>query len=451
MTPDGETIRIGGGAGYAGDRTEPAIELSEASELDYLCFECLGERTVALAQRRRLADDKRGYNPLFEDRIRSVLSNCIENDITIVTNMGAANPPAAVDKTVEIAREAGIDGLRIASVTGSDIADRYDVLAEETFEGEPVAAYRDRTVSGHAYLGSEPIVEALEGGANVVITGRVADSSLFLAPLIYEFGWEFPHIEPSTRIGQGIAAGHLLECAGQITGGYFADPGRADVEGLARLGFPIGEITPEGEVTITKLPETGGKVTTETCTLQLLYEVHDPSEYLVPDGVVDFSSVTLTQTGPDAVKVEGSVAGPPPETLKVSLGYDAGYEGIGELSYAGPNARERAELAGEIVRERLGVRGIEPEELRTDLVGVDALHGDVGAVDPYEVRLRVAARCMAEAAARNVAEEVETLYTNGPAGGGGARKAVEQLVGIVSTLIDREDVDPTVSITEVGA
>lgn len=451
MTSNAETIRIGGGAGYAGDRIEPAVELSEDPTLDYLCFECLGERTVALAQRRRLADDERGYNPLLEDRFRAVLSNCVDNDITIVTNMGAANPPAAVDTTAEIAAENGLDGLRIASVTGSDVADRFDTLYETTFEDEPVADYRDRTVAAHAYLGSEPIVDALEGGADVVLTGRVADSSLFLAPLIYEFGWTFPHAGPSELIGQGITLGHLLECAGQITGGYFADPGRADVDGLARLGFPIGEITPDGDVTITKLPETGGKVTTETCTQQLFYEVHDPSEYLVPDGVVDFSEVTLTQTGPDAVRVKGSMADPPPETLKVSLGYDAGYKGVGEMAYAGPNARERAELADEVVRERLDIRGIDPEELRTDLIGVDALHGDVGATDPYETRLRVAARCVEEPTARKVAEEVETLYTNGPAGGGGARMDVRRLVGIVSTLVDRDDVDPIVSITEVGA
>lgn len=451
MTADSEAIRIGGGAGYAGDRIEPAIELSEDPSLDYLCFECLGERTVALAQRRRIADDERGYNPFLEDRFRAVLSNCVENGITVVTNMGAANPPAAVDKTTEIAREEGLDGLRIASVTGADVADRFDALHETTFEDESVADYRDRTVAAHAYLGSEPIVEALEGGADVVLTGRVADSSLFLAPMIHEFDWDFPHTDTSERIGQGITAGHLLECAGQITGGYFADPGRADVEGLARLGFPIGEITPDGGVTITKLPETGGKVTTETCTQQLLYEVHDPSEYLVPDGVVDLSDVTLTEVGPDAVRVDGGVAGPPPETLKVSLGYDAGYKGVGEISYAGPNARKRAELADEVVRERLEIRGIDPEELRTDLVGVDSLHGDVGSVDPYEVRLRVAARCTEKATVKKIAEEVETLYTNGPAGGGGARKDVDRLVGIVSTLVDRSDVDPTVSMTEVRA
>ena len=443
-----ERLRIGCGAGYAGDRIEPAVELSVDPSLDYLCFECLGERTVALA-RRRLADGGHGYNPLLEERTRAVLGNCVRNGITIVTNMGAANPTAAAARVREIAADAGHDGLRVAAVTGSDVSDRLDDLHTETTEAEPVAAYRDRTVAADAYLGVEPILVALDRGADVVVTGRVADASLFLAPLLYDFDWPYPHGEPSERIGQGIAAGHLLECAGQVTGGYFADPGRADVEELASLGFPIAEVGPEGELTITKLPGTGGTVTTETCTQQLLYEVHDPSTYLGPDGVADFSGVSFAGIGPEAVRVEGAVADPPPETLKVSLGYDAGYRGVGEISYAGPNARARAELAGRIVRERLSIRGLEPRELRTDLVGVDSLHGDVGTVDPYEVRLRVAARCVDESTARGVAREVETLYTNGPAGGGGARMETDRVVGIVSTLVDREHVEPTVSVVEV--
>ncbi|THE64128.1 DUF1446 domain-containing protein [Salinadaptatus halalkaliphilus] len=450
MASTDDPLRLGSGAGYAGDRIEPAVELSGDPTLDYLCFECLGERTVALAQQRQLADGT-GYNPQLEDRFRAVLSNCVDNDITIVTNMGAADPSAAATATTELAAQAGLEGVRVASITGSDVADRFDDLHAETFDGDPVENYRERTIAASAYLGVGPIVDALEADADVVITGRVADSSLFLAPMIHEFGWAFPHAEPSRKIGQGITAGHLLECAGQITGGYFADPGRADVDGLAELGFPIGEITADGDVTITKRPDTGGAVTTETCTQQLLYEVHDPTAYLVPDGVVNLSAVTFGETGPDTISVDGAVAEAPPDTLKVSLGYDAGYRGVGEISYAGPNARGRAALADRIVRERLEIRGLEPDRLHTDLVGVDALHGDVGAADPYEVTLRVAAHCEDEATACGVAREVETLYTNGPAGGGGARKDVTRVVGIVSTLIDRDRVAPTVSVTEVGA
>ncbi|WP_331234334.1 acyclic terpene utilization AtuA family protein [Natronorarus salvus] len=443
-----DRLRIGGGAGYAGDRIEPAVELSADPGLDYLCFECLGERTVALA-RRRSTEGGHGYNPLLEERTRAVLADCVQNGITIVTNMGAADPTAAAARVREIAADAGHDGLRIAAVNGSDVSDRFEDLHTETTEGEPVAAYRDRALAADAYLGVEPILAALDRGADVVVTGRVADASLFLAPLIYEFDWPYPHGEPSERIGQGIAAGHLLECAGQVTGGYFADPGRADVEGLASLGFPIAEVGADGDVTITKLPGTGGTVTAETCTQQLLYEVHDPSTYLGPDGVADFSGVSFAEVRKDAVRVEGAVADPPPETLKVSLGYDAGYRGVGEISYAGPNARARAELAGRIVRDRLSIRGLDPAELRTDLVGVDSLHGDLGDEEPYEVRLRVAVRSDDESTARGVAREVETLYTNGPAGGGGARMETDRVVGIVSTLVDRERVDPTVSVEEV--
>ncbi|MEE6209919.1 acyclic terpene utilization AtuA family protein [Salarchaeum sp. III] len=443
-----EAVRLGSGAGYAGDRIEPAVELSRDAGLDYLVFECLGERTVALAEERRRRGDP-GYNPLLVDRFDAVLENCARNDITIVTNMGAADPDAAAERTVALAADAGLDGLRVGSVAGSNVADRFDALDGTTFDGEPTEAYRDRTLAAHAYLGADPIRNALDADADIVLTGRVADSSLFLAPLLHEFDWEFPHDTSSSLVGQGIAAGHLLECAGQVTGGYYADPGRADVEDLAHLGFPVGEVTPDGDVTITKLPETGGEVTVETCTQQLFYEIHDPSEYLVPDGAVDFTEVTLTDAGPDAVAVAGAVAAPRPDTLKVSLGYDAGYRGVGELSYAGPNARGRAELAGDVVRERLDVRGVDPADLRVDLVGVDSLHGDVGDTDPYETRLRVAARDDDRETVAAVAQEVETLYTNGPAGGGGARTDVESVVGIVSTLVDRATVSPSVSVTEV--
>ena len=445
-----ETVCIGGGAGYAGDRIEPAVELSNDQALDYLVFECLGERTVALAEERRRTDGEYGYNPLLVDRFDAVLENCAANDITIVTNMGAANPGAAVERTVSLAADFGLDGLCVAGVEGANVADWFDDLHATTFDGDPLEIYRDRTIAAHAYLGAEPIVDALDADADVVLTGRVADSSLFLAPLLHEFGWKFPHADTSKFIGQGIAAGHLLECAGQVTGGYYADPGRADVDDLAHLGFPVGEVTVDGDVTITKLPHTGGEVTVETCTQQLFYEIQDPSEYLVPDGCVDLTGVTLADAGPDAVAVRGAVAAPPPETLKVSVGYDAGYRGIGEVSYAGPNARGRAELAGDIVRERLDVRGVSPTDVRVDLVGVDSLHGDVGDVDPYEIRLRVAARDDDQETVQAVAQEVETLYTNGPAGGGGARTDVQLVVGIVSTLIDRAAVSPSVAVTKVA-
>lgn len=449
---DAQVIRIGGGAGFAGDRISPAVELSEDPDLDYLGFECLAERTIALAQRERLDDPEAGYNPRLEARFESVLENCVANDITIVTNMGAANPRAAAATTAQIARELGVGDLNVAATVGSDVFDRFDEFDGETFSGESLASFRDRAVSANAYLGIDPIVEALAADADVVITDRVSDVSLYLAPMIHEFGWELPTEGTSDIVGQGIVAAHLIECAGQLTGGYFADPGRADVPDLANLGFPIAEVAADGDVVVTKLPGTGGTVTTATCTQQLLYEVEDPSAYVTPDGIADFSGVTFTELENDRIRVEGAVSSSPPEQLKVNVGYEDSYGGVGEISYAGPNADGRARLAGEIVAERVDLLDLPVEELRIDHVGVDSLHGDVAADhDPYEVRLRVAARCPDEATAEAVAREVQTLYTNGPAGGGGARMDTELVIGVVSTLVDRTVVEPTVELTEVTA
>lgn len=447
-----QAIRIGSGAGFAGDRVTPAVELSEDPDLDYLGFECLAERTIALAQREKLADPNAGYNPRLKERFRAVLENCVENDITVMTNMGAANPTAAADATAAVARELGLEDLTVAATEGSDVIDAFDAFNPETFWEGPIDEYRDRAVSANAYLGVEPIVEALEADVDVVITDRVSDVSLFLAPMVHEFGWEPPRSGSSKTYGQGIVAAHLIECAGQVTGGYFADPGRADVSGLANLGFPIAEVDAEGGVVITKRPGTGGEITTETCTQQLLYEVTDPGAYVTPDGVADFGEVTFTELEMDRIRVEGAVARPPPERLKVNVGYEDGYVGVGEISYAGPMAERRARLAGEIVAERLQTREVPVKELRVDHVGVDSLHGDVAADhDPYEVRLRVAGRCADEESAEAVAREVQTLYTNGPAGGGGARMRTRTVIGVVSTFINRTDVKPTVELTEVTA
>ena len=288
-----KTIRIGSGAGYSGDRIEPAVELAEKGDIQYLGFECLAERTIALAQQQKLKDPDAGYDPLLEPRMRAVLAICKSKGIKIITNMGAANPTAAAAKTVEIARQLGIEGLKVAAVVGDDVLDackrgNYPLLE---IEGR-VADLGNRMLSANAYLGAEPIVEALAAGADVVITGRVGDPALFMAPLIHEFGWA---MDDWDRLGKGAVVGHLLECAGQITGGYFADPGVKDVAGLARLGFPIGEVSEDGDLVITKVPGSGGAVTEATCKEQLLYEVHDPKQYLQPDVIGDFSKVTVTQ------------------------------------------------------------------------------------------------------------------------------------------------------------
>jgi len=300
-------IRIGAGAGYSGDRIEPALELAEQGDIDYLIFECLAERTIALAQQARMNDPASGYDPLLEQRMLAVLRTCSDKGIKIVTNMGAANPLAAAAKIKQVAQTLGLTKLKIAAVTGDDVLDqlRSGDYLDDT--GAPVTALGDRLLSANAYLGAQPLVEALAQGADVIVTGRVADPALVLAPLIHEFGWAEDDWE---RLGQGTLAGHLLECAGQVSGGYFADPGYKDVANLARLGFPIGVVSEDGSLEITKVPGSGGAVTTATCTEQLLYEIHNPAAYLTPDVVADFSGVTMTQVGTDRVAVSGATGHP---------------------------------------------------------------------------------------------------------------------------------------------
>ena len=441
------TVRIGSGAGFAGDRIEPAVELATHGSLDYLVLECLAERTIALAQEARATDPSRGFDPMLERRLEAVLPACWAHGITIVTNMGAANPASAGARARELARRLGCHGLTIATVSGDDV---YDVVMAGDFTiaetGAPVSTLKHRLISANAYIGAEPIVRALAEGARLVITGRAADPSLFVAPLAHRLGWR---LDAWPDLGRGTLAGHLLECAGQVTGGYFADPGRKDVAGLARLGFPIAEVADEGPIVITKVSGSGGAVTAATCKEQLLYEIHDPAAYITPDTVADFSRVTVTQVGDDRVAVDGATGRARPETLKVSLGYRDGFIGEGQISYAGSGAIRRARLAAAVARDRLERSGIAPGDVRCDLIGVSALHGEAmsaAAAEPYEVRVRVAARAPSREAAGRIGEEVESLYTNGPAGGGGATKSVREVVAIASTFIPRALVPCTVRL-----
>jgi hypothetical protein len=433
-------IRIGSGAGYSGDRIEPAVELAEKGELDYLIFECLAERTIALAQRARLADPQAGFDPLLEDRMRAVLPICHRKRIRIITNMGAANPLAAAIKVRDIARSLNLPGLKVAAILGDDVLETIQQGNFSDDTGEPVSRFGERLLSANAYIGAQALVDALAQGADVVITGRAADPALVLAPLIHSFGWA---MDDWHRLGQGTLVGHLLECAGQITGGYFADPGYKDVPGLARLGFPIGEVNDDGSFVITKVAGSGGQVTTATCKEQMLYEIHDPSSYMTPDVVADFSGVAIEQDGPDRVRISGATGRARPDTLKVSIGYIDSYIGEGQMSYAGPGALARARLALDIVAERLKLTGVQTTEVRYDLLGVNAMHGDKLSSlqdEPYEVRIRVAGRTDTLKEAMRIANEVESLYTCGPAGGGGATKLAKDIVAVVSTLLPRSAV-----------
>lgn len=442
-------VRIGAGAGYSGDRIEPAVELAEHGQLDYLVFECLAERTIAIAQQARRNDPALGYDPLLDARMQAVLPVAAVKRVRIVSNMGAANPRAAARRTAQIAQSLGIAGLKVAAVEGDDV---LDVVLGGAFRfeesGDDVAAYRDRIVSANAYLGAAPIVDALAAGADVVLTGRVADPSLFAAPLIHAFGWR---MDDWDTLGAATVVGHLLECAGQVTGGYFADPGYKDVPNLARLGFPIGEVAADGSVVITKVPHAGGRVSAATCKEQLLYEIHDPARYLQPDVVADFTRVTVAEEAADRVRVTGGRGTARPDTLKASVAYVDGWIGEGQISYGGPGALARARLALDIVRERLALTGVAASELRFDLIGVDALYGDATPAvrgEPSEVRVRVAGRATNAAEAARIGNEVETLYTNGPAGGGGAFKSTREVIAVQSVLLPRAAVTPSFSFVE---
>jgi hypothetical protein len=442
-------IRIGSGAGYSGDRIEPAVELADKGNIQYLVFECLAERTIAIAQQAKMKDPKAGYDALLAARMEACLAVCRKNKVKIITNMGAANPSAGAEKIKETARKLGVKGLKIAAVMGDDVLGvirEGDYLIEET--GEKSSTLKAAMVSANAYLGAQCVVDALKNGADVVITGRVADPAMFIAPAIYEFGWS---MDDWSLLGQATVMGHLLECAGQVTGGYFADPGYKDVPNPGRLGFPIAEMQEDGIFIVTKIPESGGMVTLATCKEQLLYEVHDPSSYKTPDVVADFTGVQMTQIGKDRVQVKGGNGKPRPDSLKVSIGYVDSYIGEGQISYGGPGAVSRGKLALDIVAERLKLTGVQFQEIRYDLIGVNSLHKDrlsKAGCEPYEVRVRVTGRTKEMKEAVRIGNEVETLYTNGPAGGAGAWKVAREVVAIVSAFIPRSLVSYSIDYEE---
>jgi hypothetical protein len=320
-------------------------------------------------------------------------------------------------------------------VTGDDVLDRLD-RRQPAMEAAINLASLKEIVSANAYIGAEALLPALRSDAQVILAGRVADPSLFLAPMVAAFGWA---LDDWPRLARGTAVGHLLECAGQLTGGYFADPGRKDVPDMAHLGFPYAVVDADGNAELMKVPGTGGTISLMTCKEQLFYEVTDPHAYLTPDVAADFTGVTLRETGPDRIAVAGASARGRPEKLKVSVGYRHGFIGEGEISYAGPNAAARARLAGDVVRERLCGT---VDELRIDLIGIDSGHRRFygNQPEPYEVRLRVAGRAATRALAETVGEEVEALFTNGPAAGGGVRRSTREVIGVVSALIPRDRV-----------
>ncbi len=448
-----KTIRIGSGAAWWGDRVEPAALNAERGKLDYLCFETMAEATVSAAQVRSRRDPSfPGYDTYLEERMRAVLPACMRQGTRIVSNQGWINPKAAAERVVELLRELGITGVKVAAVTGSLITERVLELTDRILEnGEATSTLEPSLISAEAYLGAEPIVDALHNGAQIVITGRVADPSIFMAPMMYEFGWDpLDH----ARLGPGNGIGHLLECGAQVTGGYFSDPGFKDVPEPWNFGFPIAEVESDGSAVITKVEGTGGAITLQTVKEQLLYEVHDPGNYLTPDVVVDFTTVNLEQVGPDRVRVSRISGKPRTPTLKVSIGCTEGYIGEDMFFYAGPGALRRAELAKRILEERFKIVKLDAEDVRIDFLGMNAIHGEATPADapePYEIAVRVAARTRTREEAVKVGREVDGMAVSGIAHTGKRvphQDRTREIIGVWSSLVARENVPATVTYFE---
>lgn len=452
----GKSILIGCAAGFAGDRFDAGLPVVRAMAEDgrpaYLMYETLGERTLALAQQRQRSGSGPGYLPEVEDFLAPVLPLCLSAHVPIVGNFGAADPRGAAERIGRLCREASPARASIAVVLGDDLLEtmsRAEIarLVDDADE----AIDPERIVAANVYLGAQPIAEALAAGADVVVTGRVADPSLALGPMLHAFGWSLTDWD---RLAAGTTAGHLLECGAQVTGGYFVDPGFKDVPRPDDIGYPYAEIDAEGRFELTKPADTGGIVSALTVREQLLYEIHDPSAYLTPDVVLDLTDVTVRESGDDRVQIVGSRGKPRPETLKATVCYDGGWLGEGEISYGGPNAAARGRLAIDILRARVGrIGGL---RAHFDLIGVASAFNDsrgdfLSAVpdrDVTDVRVRMAARAAAASDVRRAMHEVEVLYTNGPAGGGGVRLNVVPLLASASAYVPRDRVKPSVALAE---
>lgn len=449
-----EQMHIGNAAGFSVDRMDVggpvADSLIASGKPAALFYETLAERTLAIAQRERRANPEKGYTPDLAGFVGPVLKRCVENGVPIIGNFGAANPMGAAKRLHALAKTQGISGLQVAVVDGDDLRENIRGLQTQQWgEEKPLDLANMEILAANVYMGSQPIADALDQDPHVVVTGRVTDSALTLGPLMQHFGWA---ADDWDKMAAGVLAGHLLECGSQITGGYHADPGRKNVSGLAEVGFPIAEVEEDGSLVITKPVGSGGVVNTRTVKEQILYELDDPGNYLTPDVTLDITDVEVEQIGPDRVRVSGARGKPAPDTWKVTISVDGGWLGEGEISYAGPNALARAKLAAQTMRERIDVLGLDCD-LRTDLIGTVSIHdGDTGELtqsyegEPQEVRMRAAANAHDEATAALVAREVESLYCDGPAGGGGVRRSTTWRVKTGSVLVPRKDVQPRVTM-----
>ncbi len=436
-----QTLAVGCGAGFSGDRVDAAAPvvrtLIERGGPAALIFENLAERTLATQQLAKRANPDLGYEPLLELELRPVLADCLAHGITIVGNFGAANPQGAARVIRRLAADLGLTAPRIAVVEGDDLSgcQARAILREHLGDAFDEA----RFVCANAYQGAFEIAQAIRAGAQVVVTGRVADPSLTVGPALAHFGWR---ADDWDALAGATMAGHLLECGAQVSGGYFADPGVKDVPGLDDVGFPIAEIAADGSCIVSKASRTGGLVDERTVKEQLLYELHDPAAYITPDVVADITQAMVEQVGADRVRLSGVRGHPRTGTLKANVFFDGGWFGEGEISYAGPNAEARARLSMDVMQKRMGPL----MKLRFDLIGVSSILGDDSgrmlAAAPVgrgtDIRLRVAGQHQELAVVERLLREVTALWTGGPAGGGGVRVARRQRLSTQSCLIARD-------------
>ncbi len=447
MNEPRKRLRIGVGAGMADDRIGPAMPLLENCDIDYLVCECLAERTIARETLSCKHDGAHGYNPMLQARMRAFLPACREKGVRLVSNMGAANPAGAAQAALDIGHDMGWGDLKCAAIVGDDVADRVRQHPELRLMDRdlPLEAILPQLASANAYLGADVVRDALATGAQVVMTGRVADPSLFLGVALHHHGWDYDDLP---RLAAGTIMGHLLECSAQITGGYFADPGKKDVPRLAELAYPYADLYSDGELYIGKPSGSGGRLDRMTCAEQALYEIHDPRAYVTPDCVLNLDGLHFDERSADRVAVRGIHAAPRTDSYKVVVGYFDGWIGTGEVAYAGVNAIARARLAADTVKERFRLDGGMASEIQVDLIGISSLHGDHAqalASHPYEVRLRVAARCPDRKSAHLLGDHVRQLNMQGPYGAGGpVNLGAKEIIAVDSLLIPRDWVTPEV-------
>jgi hypothetical protein len=446
-------VYIGCGAGFAGDRFDASIpivkQLVNVNAPKYLIFEVLAERTLALAQQLRNKNSEEGYSPFLDSYINPILEDCLENNIKIVSNIGAANPMGAAKRILEIAEKQKIRKPKIGVVIGDDLLaymSNSEILESPTMEGLDFS--NNEITAANVYLGAQPIADALEKGADIVIVGRSVDSALVLGPLIYEYKWKPNELN---LMASGTICGHLLECGAQVTGAYFADPGYKDVPDLANVGFPIAEVNEDGSFVITKPDGTGGLVNKATVTEQLLYETHNPSSYLVPDVTADMSALSLENDGVNRILVKGANGKEPPKQLKATICCDNGFMGEAEISYAGLNALARARLAGDVIDQRIQKIGLQGQ-IRIEIIGAGSVHYSIDETSSYNLpndgdyRVRTSAIYPHREQAQQMVDEVISLYCCGPSAGGGGRAYVTPQTSTASILVDREIVDPNVQV-----